>query len=274
MSLFCESITIRLGSCDNHMTPNKGFIGPARPPSPSTASSNSPSKKRKIYSVERPPATTSEPQEPTGHGPRFPDDATAISNKSKMYSVAAPPPPPPSHKSGANDEKTETASNISAREEWMIAPPDAFLRIDPMKPRTFQRTSRTVVDQSKWLETPQERAERIVNESRHGADDTEEVASACTQKGGDRHDAEMSAKVAQYNAQYRGESLMAMHQRARKAKVESADEPLSLKEDYSRFNYERDMKSSTRASDPRQRASMINDASKSLQSRFGKGTYR
>eukprot|EP00051_Salpingoeca_urceolata_P010938 m.134412 g.134412 ORF g.134412 m.134412 type:complete len:397 (+) comp16915_c0_seq1:1279-2469(+) len=153
---------------------------------------------------------------------------------------------------------TNTGPAPVQRESWMLELPEARRKNFGAGARTFRRTTADEVTQdSSWTDTPAD-VQRKKQEAARRAQLGKEQARkrpAPDEDVSDQKQAELAARLADYNKRHRGQSLVEMHQtkQRQEAKERGKTEPVRQ-----RFNRETDLEA--RSMDPRKKSDMLKGA--------------
>ncbi|CAG8599251.1 9506_t:CDS:2 [Paraglomus occultum] len=165
-------------------------------------------------------------------------------------------------------DNTSAQDKPLERGEWMLVPPEArFLdgSTTNMKSRQFKKISRdpSQDNNSLWTETPAEREKRITDQSKKSLKRQRPIADE--EPSYSQRDLDIAQQVHEYNAEYRGKSLLDSHTE------EYLKSRKWQKEDVSKrpFDRDRDVLGSRRM-DAKKRAKIMEEA-KGMDSKFTHG---
>ncbi|KAI9178913.1 hypothetical protein H9P43_005575 [Blastocladiella emersonii ATCC 22665] len=236
-------------------------VGPARPPSSSIPS--------------RPPPADDSDSDDDLVGPLPPSTAVLAQLRDPEYLRALQQQEAEERiaqaekaRADAEAEERERAARGPQRGEWMIVPPTAkpigLPGPGPARSRQFAtREANHEIDRA-WVETPQQRAERLAKiaaaEARKARDEPKPMSE---------RDRQLAAAVADFNAAHRPASLLEAYDagldNAKRRRTDASDDP-------TKRGFDRDRDVLSRAPiDGRARAKMVAEA-KTMDSRFSHGS--
>ncbi|KAG0326049.1 hypothetical protein BGZ99_010188 [Dissophora globulifera] len=174
------------------------------------------------------------------------------------------------------DDQATFKDTKTAREEWMMVPPESrLLGDDPLKvtARTFQKRELKPQDSSLWTETPGDREKRLRGDPRDGDGESSQRKKSKRRDDDDdvhrsQEDIDREERIRQYNAKNRSESLFDAHStkyvKSKAWQKETEDNPSARP-----FDREKDVLGGRRI-DHRQRDELVKQAS-DLGSKFARG---